>query len=76
MYKPDLGNHLGKVKETEEKACLTKILPKMRLNRCILGSGYASILVIVGLQRLRLPGAGNFRRWQHGGEAAGRMEEE
>ena len=48
----------------------------MWLNRCLLGSGYAPILVIVGLQRLWLPWTRNSRRRQDGRKTTGRMEKE
>jgi hypothetical protein len=46
----------------------------MRLNRCLLGSGHAPILVIVGLQRLRIPWTNNSRKRQPNRKATRRKE--
>jgi hypothetical protein len=48
----------------------------MWFNRRVLGTGYASILVTLGLQKLRLSWRVNLGKWQHGGEASRRMEKE
>jgi hypothetical protein len=46
----------------------------MRFDGCFLGSGYASVLVPVGLQKLRLPWTSNLRGWESCGEASRGME--
>ena len=48
----------------------------MWFNRRVLGTGYASVLVTLGLQKLRLSWRVNLGKWQHGGEASRGVEKE
>ena len=48
----------------------------MRFDRRLLGSGIASALVALAVQKLRISRRVNLGKWQHGGEASRRVEKE
>lgn len=46
----------------------------MWLNQCLLGSGYASVLVLMAVPQLRLSWSADSGGWKSCGQASGRME--
>jgi len=46
----------------------------MWVNRCLLGAGYAAVLVAVAVQKMWLPWSIYFGRWESRLETSGRLE--
>ena len=46
----------------------------MWVNRCLLGAGYAAVMVALAVQKMWLPGSIHLGRWESRLETSGRME--
>jgi len=49
-------------------------LSEVWVNRCLLGAGYAAVMVAVAVQKMWLPWSIYFGRWKSRFETSGRME--